>query len=229
MIKHLIAAGLALAAFAPAAYGQDKIAPTAPAASSAEDIRKADAQAAEEWYYSVGIQNYVFTLPLTMLERERKIRLSPAALEKAKKFAPAAPINEIGHMKTLATADDIMPYTRPTTTPSTAARCSSSRTGPSSSPRPTFPIATGPSKSRTPIPTTSSTSARERPAEKAGITPLWSSENLAEAPQRECKQRRANDKKGEELRPDDVDAGARNRIACASITKWMSGAASMMF
>ena len=35
----------------------------------------------------------------------------PGALEKAKKFAPAAPINEIGHMKTLATADDIMPYT----------------------------------------------------------------------------------------------------------------------
>ena len=72
MIKYLIAAGLALAAFAPAAYGQDKIAPAAPAASSAEDIRKADAQAAEEWYYSVGIQNYVFTLPLTILERERR-------------------------------------------------------------------------------------------------------------------------------------------------------------
>ena len=48
---------------------------------------------------------------LTMLERERKIRLNPVALEKAKKFAPAAPINQIGHMKTLATADDVMPYT----------------------------------------------------------------------------------------------------------------------
>jgi len=33
------------------------------------------------------------------------------ATEKAKKFAPAAPINQIGHMKGLATADDIMPYT----------------------------------------------------------------------------------------------------------------------
>ena len=60
---------------------------------------------------TVGIQNYVFTLPLTMLERERKVRLNPVALEKAKKFAPAAPINQIGHMKTLATADDVMPYT----------------------------------------------------------------------------------------------------------------------
>ncbi len=50
-------------------------------------------------------------LPLTIFERERKIRLDPVALEKAKKFAPAAPINQIGHNKTLATADDIMPYT----------------------------------------------------------------------------------------------------------------------
>jgi hypothetical protein len=111
MIKHLTAAGLALAAFAPAAYGQDKMAQAAPASPSAEEIRQADARSEEEWYYSVGIQNYVYTLPLTMLERERKVRLNPAALEKAKKFAPAAPINQIGHMKTLATADDIMPYT----------------------------------------------------------------------------------------------------------------------
>ena len=50
-------------------------------------------------------------LPLTIMERERKIRLDPAALEQAKKVAPAAPINQIGHMHTLATADDIMPYT----------------------------------------------------------------------------------------------------------------------
>jgi hypothetical protein len=76
-----------------------------------DEIRARDARSEEEWYYSVGIQNYVFTLPLTMLERERKIRLNPVALEKAKKFAPAAPINQIGHMKTLATADDVMPYT----------------------------------------------------------------------------------------------------------------------
>ena len=82
-----------------------------PRVAVGEEIRKSDAQAEEEWYYSVGTQNYVYTLPLTMLERERKVRLNPVALEKAKKFAPAAPINEIGHMKTLATADDVMPYT----------------------------------------------------------------------------------------------------------------------
>ena len=111
MIKRLIAASLALAVLAPAAYGQDSKTETASASPSAEQIRQADARSEEEWYYSVGIQNYVYTLPLTMLERERKVRLNPAALEKAKKFAPAAPINEIGHMKTLATADDVMPYT----------------------------------------------------------------------------------------------------------------------
>ena len=83
----------------------------APASPSAEDIRQADAQSEEEWAYSVGVQNYVFGLPLTIFERERRVRLDPAALEKAKKFAPAAPINQIGHMKTLATADDVMPYT----------------------------------------------------------------------------------------------------------------------
>ena len=41
--------------------------------------------------YSVGIQNYVFGLPLVIFERERALRQNPAALEKAKKFAPAAP------------------------------------------------------------------------------------------------------------------------------------------
>jgi len=75
------------------------------------DIRKLDAQYEEEWAYSVGLQNYVFGLPLTIFERERSLRLDPVALEKAKKFAPAAPINQLGHMKNLSTADDVMPYT----------------------------------------------------------------------------------------------------------------------
>jgi len=113
MLKCLALATLAIAAFALGARSQERLAQAAPApqAASAEEIRKADARSEEEWYCSVGIQNYVFTLPLTMFERERKLRLNPAAPEKAKKFAPAAPINQIGHMKTLATADDVMPYT----------------------------------------------------------------------------------------------------------------------
>ena len=80
-------------------------------AGSDEAIRKIDAQSEENWAYSVGVQNYVFGLSLVIFERERKLRLDPVALEKAKKFAPAAPINEVGHMQTLATADDVMPYT----------------------------------------------------------------------------------------------------------------------
>lgn len=75
------------------------------------DTRSVDAHSEEEWAYSVGIQNYVFGLPLTIFQRERALRLDPDALEKAKKYAPAAPINQIGSMTTLATADDVMPYT----------------------------------------------------------------------------------------------------------------------
>ena len=74
-------------------------------------------------------------------------------------------------MKTLATADDIMPYT-PNNDNVYSGALLELADGPVILTAPTFAIATGPSKSRTPIPTTSSTSARERPAEKAGITPL---------------------------------------------------------
>jgi hypothetical protein len=63
---------------------------------TAEEIRKADAQAEEEWYFSAGVQNYVFTLPLAMLERERKVRQDPATLEKANKVAAAASIEKAG-------------------------------------------------------------------------------------------------------------------------------------
>ena len=106
-MKLRILGALAMTSWAPIAIAQTPAAPP----SSAEEIRKHDAQVEEDWYYSVGIQNYVFTLPLTMVERERKLRLNPVALEKAKKVAPAAPINQIGNMMTLATADDVMPYT----------------------------------------------------------------------------------------------------------------------
>ncbi len=107
MMKRQILAALAMTAWIPTAGAQTPAA----APASADEIRRHDAQAEEEWYYSVGIQNYVFTLPLTIVERERKLRLNPVALEKAKKVAPAAPINQIGNMLTLATADDVMPYT----------------------------------------------------------------------------------------------------------------------
>jgi hypothetical protein len=94
-----------------AADGAAQASGDAPQPSGDAAIRAVDAQSETEWSYSVGIQNYVFTLPLTIMERERSLRLNPVALEKAKKYAPAAPINQIGNMHTLATADDIMPYT----------------------------------------------------------------------------------------------------------------------
>ncbi len=101
--RNLFAAVLACALAAIAALGR--------VAAQDPDIRTLDAASEEEWAYSVGIQNYVFGLPLTIFERERKLRLDPVALEAAKKVAPAAPINQLGHMKGLATADDYLPYT----------------------------------------------------------------------------------------------------------------------
>jgi hypothetical protein len=68
MIDRLTAACLALAVLAIPAYAENK--PVELTSPSAEEIRQADAKSEEEWYYSVGLQNYVFTLPLTMLERE---------------------------------------------------------------------------------------------------------------------------------------------------------------
>ena len=50
---------ISLSVLAPAAVAQ-----TAP---SAEQIRKLDALSEAEWYYSVGVQNYVFAFPLTDL------------------------------------------------------------------------------------------------------------------------------------------------------------------
>ena len=153
---------VSLSALAPAAVAQ-----TAP---SAEQVRQQDAHSEAEWYYSVGIQNYVFALPLSIMERERKIRLDPAALEQAKKVAPAAPINQIGHMHTLATANDIMPYTPNNDTVYSGAFLELPAVR-SSSPRPTSPTATGQSRSPTPTPTTCSTSARAPPVAKVATTP----------------------------------------------------------
>lgn len=65
----------------------------------------------EEWAYSMGIQAYTFGLPLTIMERERKIRLDPDKIAAQKGIAPVAPINQIGHMHRLSTDKDILPYT----------------------------------------------------------------------------------------------------------------------
>lgn len=65
----------------------------------------------EEFAYSMGIQAYIYCLPLTILERERRIRLDPDLLQSQIGIAPVAVINDIGHMPGLTTPDDILPYT----------------------------------------------------------------------------------------------------------------------
>ena len=65
----------------------------------------------EQFAYSMGIQAYIYCLPLTILERERRIRLDPAQIAAQQGKAPVAPINQIGNMPALTTADDILPYT----------------------------------------------------------------------------------------------------------------------
>lgn len=116
LFRLFVAGALALS-LASCAGGRDQLdaaeptsATTAAGADNA-DTRAADAKAEEDWAYSVGVQNYVFGLPLTIFEREFALRLDPVAVERAKKYAPAAPLNQIGHMRSLATADDVMPYT----------------------------------------------------------------------------------------------------------------------
>lgn len=65
----------------------------------------------EEFAFSMGIQAYIFGLPMTIFERERRIRLDPELIAAQADVAPVAPINQIGNMSSLATSDDILPYT----------------------------------------------------------------------------------------------------------------------
>lgn len=65
----------------------------------------------EEFAYSMGIQAYVWGLPLTIMERERRIRLDPDLMASQVGIAPVAKINDVGHMPGLATSSDILPYT----------------------------------------------------------------------------------------------------------------------
>lgn len=64
----------------------------------------------EEHAYSMGIQAFVFTFPLSIAERERKVRLDPNFCGQ-EGIAPVARINDIGHMDSVATSDDVLPYT----------------------------------------------------------------------------------------------------------------------
>lgn len=80
---------------------------------TAEEIKLRDDSARENWAYSLGIQAYVYGLPLKITERERRLRLSERKLNfvMERQICPCAPINQFGHMKKLATSADSLPYT----------------------------------------------------------------------------------------------------------------------
>ncbi len=80
---------------------------------SPAQIKARDNKGKESWAYSLGIQAYVYGLPLKIFERERSLRLNKKKLAyvMAKKICPCAPINQFGHMTKLATASDNLPYT----------------------------------------------------------------------------------------------------------------------
>jgi len=80
---------------------------------TATEIKLRDDKARENWAYSLGLQAYVYGLPLTITDRERRLRLNETKLNfvMKRKICPCAPINTFGHMTKLATSDDSLPYT----------------------------------------------------------------------------------------------------------------------
>lgn len=77
------------------------------------EIRSRDDNAKENWAYSLGVQAYIYGLPLKVFERERSLRLNERKLNfvMGREICPCAPINQFGHMKKLATSNDELPYT----------------------------------------------------------------------------------------------------------------------
>ena len=66
-----------------------------------------DAAAKEEYAYSIAVQAYLFVHPLFMTERERKLRLT---LTGPRPDEPVAPVNQLGPLRKLATAEGSLPY-----------------------------------------------------------------------------------------------------------------------
>jgi len=78
---------------------------------SVEAMKEADNKAKEEWAYSVGIQAFMFTVPMVMHDIQRDIRMNLKLLERIKDKCPCAPVGQWGHSSNLATSNDKMPYT----------------------------------------------------------------------------------------------------------------------
>lgn len=95
--------GAALATPLSAAPGEPAAAPPLAPPGAATS----DAAAREELAYAYALQAYVFAFPLVITERER---LRREKLTAPLGNAPAAPINQLGHMTRLATAQGDLPY-----------------------------------------------------------------------------------------------------------------------
>ena len=105
--RCLVTGGLVAALVSPwamPAYGQAT--PTAPVVVE-RTLSAADAAAKEEYAYSIALQAYVFTFPLRVLERERKIRMEN---KPPNPDEPVAPINQLAHMRHLASAKGRLAY-----------------------------------------------------------------------------------------------------------------------
>jgi DNA sulfur modification protein DndE len=78
---------------------------------SVEAMKEADEKAKEEWAYSVGIQAFMFTVPMVMHDIQRDLRMDLKKIAKIKDRCPCAPVGQWGHSSNLATSNDKMPYT----------------------------------------------------------------------------------------------------------------------
>lgn len=74
-------------------------------------MQERDAAAKEEWAYSVGIQAFLFSLPMVMHDVQRDIRMKPKLIERIKHTCPCAVVGKWGHYSALASAKAKMPYT----------------------------------------------------------------------------------------------------------------------
>ncbi len=78
------------------------------AVTDPEGAAALDAHAREEWAYAAGLQIWVFGLPLM---RTELIRRGSARLKEPMETLPFAPINQLGHMRALPTAESDLPFT----------------------------------------------------------------------------------------------------------------------
>lgn len=69
-----------------------------------------DSEAREKWAYSLGIQAYIFGLPLVVFEREYALRTDLEKIARIRHRCPCDPVNVMGHKTNLATDKDVMPY-----------------------------------------------------------------------------------------------------------------------